>query len=104
MEKRIILKGGRSRSKTWPHTLGYGNCMLPFSRYRKDRIVTFNKSFIHSKNVVLKGKLFPWTNKILTDNDIPVLNYPVLTKKNIFPLILKQNFSVVCHLKTRLRG
>lgn len=91
-KKELFLKVAEAGAKRGPTPWDTEIACYHFQDIEKDRIVTFNKSFIHSKNVVLKGKLFPWTNKILTDNDIPVLNYPVLTKKEYFSFNLKTKF------------
>lgn len=64
--------------------------------------ITFNKNFLNYKNGVLRGKLFPYTNKVLKKNGLEPLNLERISYVKYWSFSLRQ--SVSSHLPYFLRN
>ena len=58
-----------------------------------DRCICFNKNVLHVKNGVLRGKLFPYTNKILKKNGIEQLKLEKISYFEYLVFATKQKIS-----------
>lgn len=63
--------------------------------------VTFNRNFLHIKNGLLRGKRFPYTNKILTRNNLEPLDLPGISRLHYWRVSFKQH--VAMHIPAFLR-
>ncbi len=75
-----------------------------FSIYQKNnykKCLTFNKNFLHYHNGVLRGKLFPYTNKLLRKNNIDPLEIEAVSRFQSFVFMTRQRLSM--HLPIWLR-
>ena len=64
--------------------------------------ITFNKNFLNYKNGVLRGKLFPYTNKVLKKNGLEPLNLERISCVKYWSFSLRQSIS--SHLPYFLRN
>lgn len=75
-----------------------------FSNYQRnnyDKCLTFNKNYLKFKNGVLRGQLFPYTNKILLKNNIEPLNLDKISFSKYLLFSTKQHLAM--HLPIWLR-
>lgn len=75
-----------------------------FSVYQKNnykKCLTFNKNLLNYRNGVLRGKLFPYTNKILKKNDIEPLKVETISCFRSFSFMTKQHIAM--HLPVWVR-
>ena len=75
-----------------------------FSSYQKnhfEQCITFNKNFLNYRNGVLRGKLFPYTNRLLSKNGIEVLSLKKISYFKYFCFSTRQHLSM--HLPIWLR-
>lgn len=75
-----------------------------FSKYQDDnyqKCLTFNRNYLKFRNGVLRGKLFPYTNKLLEKNNIEPLKIERISLIKYFSFIVKQRLSA--HLPSWLR-
>lgn len=75
-----------------------------FSSYQKlhfKECLTYNKNFLHYKNGVLRGKLFPYTNRLLSKNDIEPLNLQKISYIKYLSFSMRQHIST--HLPVWIR-
>ena len=76
-----------------------------FSRYQEnyyDKCITFNKNVLSIKNGVLRGKVAPYTNKLLMKNGIEMLDMPKVSSIKYSTFMLKQHIAM--HLPIFVRS
>lgn len=95
MLKKVSKLGAAKGPTAWDAEI----CCYKVQLELSDNLLVFNKNYIHSYNVVLKGKLFPKTNKILEKEGIPPLEMPTLSKTET--LIFKLRTNVISKLPFR---
>jgi len=67
-----------------------------FSNYQKNscsKCISFNKNYLSFKNGVLRGKLFPYTNKLLKKNNLEELDLPSISRSQYFKFSIRQHIS-----------
>lgn len=75
-----------------------------FSIYQRNnfnKCITFNKNLLNYRNGVLRGKLFPYTNRILNKNGIQPLDFDTISRFKSFSFMARQHLAM--HLPIWLR-
>lgn len=67
--------------------------MRQFQLQHYNKCISFNKNILSYKNGVLRGQLFPYTNKLLVSNDLAPLEISTISRFKYYSFLFKQRAS-----------